>query len=774
MVDAFKQKDKILALAFLLAVFLTALSKVQDTDAWMHLSMGRELVAHQGFPRFEPYQFTMEQKAFTYSTWLFGLLTYLSYAVAGIHGLVLLKAVVVTLAFSIMFRDALRPFGNRVLAILALSLVVLMTMHRFVERPDILLMVYLAFSIFSLNAFLHERKKYFYALPVMHLLWANSHSSIVLMFVPFVAVFAGSFLQKRLRPVPGAAEGADDLYTVAVVFMASLGASLISPYFLKQFYFGAGILANPWYKLNIAELNPPMWEHDKWPFFMTALVAGSFLLNRRRASVVDLLYVLPFVALAFSAKRFIFVLGVVSGPVLARNIASWCATRGNAFTLSRAASVLTGVWIVFLAAGSVAGKPALVAEGRQFGLGIDFTKVPEGALRYMDRENISGRVFNDFAWGGYIAWRDYPKRRVFVDPRGYLPAELLSSLVEVRYRNDVLDALFREYGFQSVLVSYPSLAPGYAEPVPGTDFALADPGWSLVYWDDLSLLYLKRGGAYDRLIEKDGYRYLLPGNGFQEIERHLGDDAYLKGALSELERNIRQTGSSRAYVIKGYICNRQRNFQAAIDSYTRALEQPGLHLLDALYGLAYAYQQLGEIEHSTACYKRSLGLRRDASVLAEIAINYTVRGDGRNAVSYFKRALNVTADPALIQSLQDRGYADAGKGSGGADPRPSMKGSGTTSFKRTFMKGYSSTCAKTTSLQSSPSIRQFASIRGALRHRAISGSFISIWIRRTDPWPIKPGRSSWTRITLMPISASGGFIKNWAKPPLPGNFSLDT
>ena len=45
----------------------------------------------------------------------------------------------------------------------------------------------------------------------------------------------------------------------------------------------------------------------------------------------------------------------------------------------------------------------------------------------MDRRNITGRVFNLFQWGGYITWRDFPKRTVFVDPRGYIPTDLLEK-----------------------------------------------------------------------------------------------------------------------------------------------------------------------------------------------------------------------------------------------------------------------------------------------------------------------------------------------------------
>ena len=54
---------------------------------------------------------------------------------------------------------------------------------------------------------------------------------------------------------------------------------------------------------------------------------------------------------------------------------------------------------------------------------------PEGALRYMDKWNITGKVFNLVHWGQYITWRDYPARSAFVDARFYLPPDLLNEAI---------------------------------------------------------------------------------------------------------------------------------------------------------------------------------------------------------------------------------------------------------------------------------------------------------------------------------------------------------
>jgi hypothetical protein len=53
-------------------------------------------------------------------------------------------------------------------------------------------------------------------------------------------------------------------------------------------------------------------------------------------------------------------------------------------------------------------------------LGLAAALFPEAAIRFVEDNDLGDRMYNDFDIGGYLAWRWYPRRRVFVDPR--LPA----------------------------------------------------------------------------------------------------------------------------------------------------------------------------------------------------------------------------------------------------------------------------------------------------------------------------------------------------------------
>ena len=265
--------QKTLLALYLLSVFLLALNKINDVDAWIHLSMGRLLWELKGFPPNEPFVYTMADKPFVYTSWLFSIIYYIAYQALNVYGVIILKALTVTSAFFILVRDSLRPYRNYVITVVVMAAVVVLTRHRFVERPDTFLMVFLAFSIFSLNAFIYDNKKYIYALPLTHMLWANSHTSINLMFIPFFSFIVGGYLQRLLAGKGfffSNAPTAKQLKTIMIIFGASFAASLISPYFIGQYTFGVQVIATDWLKQEVIELRPPTWDTYKSPYLLAA------------------------------------------------------------------------------------------------------------------------------------------------------------------------------------------------------------------------------------------------------------------------------------------------------------------------------------------------------------------------------------------------------------------------------------------------------------------------------------------------------------------------
>ncbi|MBI4689200.1 MAG: tetratricopeptide repeat protein [Nitrospirae bacterium] len=680
---------------FLLSVFLLALCKVEDGDAWMHLSLGKVIWQLKGLPATEPYVYTALDRPFSYSAWLFGFIYYLSYLAFNIYGVILLKAITVTTAFYILLRDSLRPYKNYIISIIVMTIVVIMVRHRFVERPDTFMMVFLSFSIFSLNAYVYDNKKYIYALPFIHMLWANSHSSIILMFIPFGAFIAGGVLQGYMNRKLSSdffPLSPSQIKTIIIIFIASFAASLINPFFISQYFYGTESLATSWIKQEVLEVQPPTWQTNKWPYLMTALIVLSFILNRKRFSFIHFFIGIPFIVLSFAAFRFVFILGIVSGPLLARNISAYlleCGMRNADNAPSKAVTrnalrvtchdisrggrgsyeirnlkseIVVAVWIILYTTLSLMQvKPFNTPrQAFDFGFGINYDSVPERALRYMDRNGITGRVFNEF-WGGeYINWRDFPKRSVFVDPRWEIPCDLLEKMYFAVLDISILDELEERFGFESIMIRYPDIQSN-PEIYSDVDVGISrHPYWALVYWDDRSLLYLKRGGRYDPIIQKDEYRFVRPASGIYSVISKLHDESYRGNIIREVRRNITETGSSKAYTFLGFIYNETGQYNDAIEAFSKVRHFPFPFLSrssDAYNGIAHAYEKLGYPDEAIRYYKKSLSMEKDAETLYNIGELYQ-KNDKKTAKRYLEDALRLNPNltsiyPPLIRIYQE-------------------------------------------------------------------------------------------------------------------------
>jgi tetratricopeptide (TPR) repeat protein len=655
-----KSFKNFLFLIFLVCVFLLSIIKIEDTDTWTHLSLGKLIYNLKGLPAKEPFNYPSFDKLFLNPAWLFDVIFYISYKAFHLYGVILLKASIITAAFYILLKDSLIPHKNHIISVAVLIFVVFMLRHRFVERPDIILMLFLAFTIFSLNAFVYENKKYIYCLPLMQILWTNMHPSVILMTVPYFAFLAGGIMQGLIRkrynqsfpdtPTP------KQLKIIFLIFLLSFMTSLINPYFIKQFLFSFELAAADWWQDEIMELQPPNWQYFKSPYLLLSALIVSFFISIRRFSIISLLLLIPFVYLSFSAIRFIFLLGIVGGPLISRNIGGLHLHLKS----KKLTEYLLIFFVVLVTSLTILMEGPFVLPDKIFGFGVNYEFFPEKALQYLDRRDIRGRVYNTFQWGGYLTWRDFPERTAFVDGRGVLSRDLLEKHDLARNRDRVLDYLHKKYDFEIALINYPNTPKFYSTAgSPDIDAGLSSEDWSLVYWDDLALVYLKRNGRFQSVIEQDEYRFVKPANGPFAIKVH--DKDYMSGLMNDLRRNINETGSSTAYAFIGFILNEMRLYREAIEALSHVKETPfGNNLFNAYHGIAFAYARVGIYEKSIMFYKKALKISRQAPLLYNLGLMYMDKGDEESGAKYFEDALKINRGmlsvyPKLISIYQKSG-----------------------------------------------------------------------------------------------------------------------
>jgi len=63
---------------------------------------------------------------------------------------------------------------------------------------------------------------------------------------------------------------------------------------------------------------------------------------------------------------------------------------------------------------------------------VSAEKFPVAAATFIEQMDLEGRVFNRYGWGGYLIWRFYPERKVFIDGRAdlYLTGDVFEDYIE--------------------------------------------------------------------------------------------------------------------------------------------------------------------------------------------------------------------------------------------------------------------------------------------------------------------------------------------------------
>jgi hypothetical protein len=543
------QRPPFLALLLALLAFAAVAGTVRlkAYDLFWHLASGEWILGHRALPRFDPFRFTSERVPWVDHEWLFQVVIASIERAGGLPALVIGLAILVVALAALLFREMRLAGAPPAAAVLAVVFAVLGMRGRFFLRPELASLAFLAVLLALLQ---HLRRtgsrKAAFLIPLLTVVWVNFHPGALIAPIISAAYLLGDRLPGGRRSIPLG-------LTLLVPALAAL-ALLANPY-------GAGVFTVPF---GIAEalrglpgVNPewlPVWKAPQVYFLAgvaallgLAAVAG---VRTRRIDPATGLAALALTALACTAVRHqgLFFVGAAffAGEALADlSRSGWRERRFLAVT----ACVLAALWCVW----PPSRGPLRPRQGTfRPGLGLEPGRFPEKAVDDLERRRGIGNVYNDVAWGGYLLWRLYPPRQVFLDARNEVNPGLLHELAAARSSEPAWTALLDRYRIDAALVRYddrprPVLSP---PEVPGgpprvdyhTSNALFFPRdrFALVYWDDAAMLFLRRTPARERALAGEEYRFVHPEDRAAVLAAAESDPAFRAAVLAEVERRLRE------------------------------------------------------------------------------------------------------------------------------------------------------------------------------------------------------------------------------------------
>jgi hypothetical protein len=470
----------------MIAVAMMFVTSEQDPDFWWHLRVGRWMVENGRLPSTDLFTFTVPAHVWTDHEYLTEVLMWLVYNSAGIVGISILFGLITWAGFWILYRQVRRqPY---VIVGVGLALGAIAGNPIWGPRAQMITFALSCLELFWLQAYLSGRSRALTYFPLLMVLWANLHGGWVIAFV-WLGIALASELAGWVLDRSNPAHKAHVRF-LAIISAASVVAVAATPHGLSLYLYPFNTVGSTAQEKLIVEwFSPDFHQRYLLPFEAMIFIAfAGFAL--RRPSLYEFLLVLAATASALQSVRNIALFVAAVTPVIINTYSAYWSevAKARRWTLAApgrpAFAAITAVVLVGLAALSVWHIAGEINPAKQ--ASVTASSYPVGAADYLAAHpEIGTRMYNQYGWGGYLAYRFYPEpnRKVFIFGEAALMGDDLL--------NEYEDVQTLRPNWQQVLDKYKVDYIVYNRGEALANVLAIDPNWKLVYQDSVSVIYVR-------------------------------------------------------------------------------------------------------------------------------------------------------------------------------------------------------------------------------------------------------------------------------------------
>jgi hypothetical protein len=490
--------------------------------------------------------------------WLFDVLIYGLYQLGGPSLLVIVSALMYCAAVALMLAN-IRRHSDAVTAAVLGGWAVLVAQERFAIRPEMVTYLLLQVLLFLYGTARDDRGKRLWLVPVVMALWANCHSLFSVGVVVIGCQIAGTLLSELPFMPDGWRTRADAETRNRIVWtgLAGIAATILNPFGIRGALFPVELLS----RFNresaafrmIGEFQPPFSGYFVtlsitayqvlvvvaavvvFAALVTAAIRGRTMAaaqpkgggraQRRRTGApppppkdapvvrepcppIDLAMVAVFIGVAYlsmQARRNMALFAMAGVPAFAAALSVLAsqfpegARRGFGWLGQAVAVALVPI---------VAGFGWYVASNKfyrandemhEFGLGVFDVRFPIRAVQFVRDQKLPGPMFNDLSNGGYLTWDPPVDGGVYVDGRlEVYDAPFLDTYVKQVGQPQLWQQEMDRRNVQTVIFFH-----WWPNHKALNQFLLKDPRWAVVYYDETSIVAVRRQGNEDAIARAE-------------------------------------------------------------------------------------------------------------------------------------------------------------------------------------------------------------------------------------------------------------------------------
>jgi hypothetical protein len=450
-----------------------------DPDTWWHLKYGDTILQTGRWPTVDAWSFTAHGMPGVAYEWVGEVITALAYRLGELRGLDVLLITVTSIIVLLVYYFAWLRCRNSKAAFFATFIMLPLAALCFTLRPQLIGYIFLLITLISLERFRQGEQKTLWVLPPVFLLWVNTHGSFTLGFMALglywlsgLADFSsGGLYAVRWKP--------EQRFHLELVALVSVAVLPLTPYGTRlaavPLEYVTSLPLNLSHIVEWQPINTDFWQAKLLLVFVFTFILAQLAFRLRyRLEEFALFFIVLYST--FVHFRFVIFFVIVFAPLAASILARWSPTydpRIDKHVVNAVLMLAALVAILYYLPSQVALQENIAKD------------YPVQAVRYLRQHPTPGRMFNDYAYGGYLAWVMAPENKVFIDGRGniYEPAGLFSAYADVVGLKPDAFAILQSFRINFCLI-----------PQNSTLAALlaASSDWKELYRDNLSAIFVRQ------------------------------------------------------------------------------------------------------------------------------------------------------------------------------------------------------------------------------------------------------------------------------------------
>ncbi len=469
----------VLSLALAVLTVLTVRDRFDDPDLWWHLKTGEIIWNTHSIPQTDIFSFTTNQHAWTAHEWLSQITIYGAWRLWDYQGLMLWLCVLGSLLFIGQYALCALYSGNAKVALVGGLVAWFFGTVGMAIRPQVLGYLLLTCELLIVHLGRKHNPRWFLLLPPLFWVWVNCHGSFFVGLVVLAVFLFCSWFNWRAGLLVAPPWGKRQRKMLSLAFAVSLAAVFVNPVGPNLVMYPLNVMLHQPKGLAYVSEWQPLALNEARAVGLFAVVAFIFLwtmVRRAELRLEELLLLGLGFGTALLHHRMLFVFGLLAAPVLCRLIADvWDNYEPARDRLApNAFMILLSLITIFLAFPAADHLTAQVNKQN-----------PVKAVDFIRRTGLSGRMLNEYTYGGYLIWA-LPEQKVFVDGRAdvYEWTGVMGDLADWATLQADPNVLLDKYHVDFCLMS---------RVAPMSRVLPLLPGWKMIYSDEISAIFARSG-----------------------------------------------------------------------------------------------------------------------------------------------------------------------------------------------------------------------------------------------------------------------------------------